>query len=339
MSNFGDIMGTVVPNPWRAASSKIVDVAMPDPQLYYGVELEIENCRDGQDMVVDGMVVTTDGSLRNNGLEFITRPMHLSSLNTCLINFFNKNKLNEYNYSERTSIHVHTNCNDLTPEEVASICVLYQVFEKILFNFIGNDRANNIFCVPWSETTVSYQAVARLAEKDTDALRDWNKYTALNLLPLTRFGTIEWRHMEGHADITRIVLWCQIIGAMYAYARKKEHKKVLDLVINLNTTSQYRDVIDTVFGSLAAHLKKDGYELLIEDGVLNMKYSLAKPPKRNKLVFNTRPQNNEELINVLNEVQMRPQAAVRRGDRDVRPPPNWFIDPATPVAVNPVGDF
>lgn len=279
MSNISQIMGTTTPPQWvntRAKDNVVLDV--PDPLLLYGMELEIE--RVDSDMAVDGMRVTTDGSLRNNGLEFITQPMNLLNLAACLTRFFNKTEFNDDNYSERTSIHVHTNCNDLTPPQVASVCVLYQVFEKVLFSFIGDDRESNIFCVPWSETTVSYQTVTRMVECRMERLRDWYKYTALNLAPLLTFGTVEWRHMAGTYDLPRILLWCQLIGSIFAYARKYTNEDVLNLVINLNTTSQYHNVIDAVFGQYAKHLKNPGYEMLIEEGVLNMKYALAKPPKK-----------------------------------------------------------
>ena len=310
MNNFSQIMGTVTPPVWIPAKKNEVDILSPDPLLLYGLELEIE--RVEQDMAVNGMVVATDGSLRNNGLEFITRPMYLNGVASCLQTFFTKNRLTEDNYSERTSIHVHTNCNDLTPDQVASVCVLYQVFEKVLFSWIGNDREANIFCVPWSETTVSYQTVGRLVEQNTNALRDWNKYTALNLAPLTRFGTIEWRHMNGHSDMARILLWCQLIGCLFAYCRNRKHDDVLNLVINLNTTSQYMNVLDTVFGSLSKHLKGIGYETLIEDGVLNMKYSIAKPPKALKMDCGTQTRgDNIPRFTIHDDMFAPPPAAPR----------------------------
>lgn len=280
MKTIAEILGVPYPKVYAyKAEPKIPPQDhIPAPNLLYGVELEIENCIGN--MQVAGMRVETDGSLRNNGLEFITEPMELQHLIRCLTAFFAKNGLSDNNYSERTAIHVHTNCTDLIPTQVASICVIYQVFEKVLFNFIGNDRASNIFCVPWSETTVSYQTVTRMVECRMERLRDWYKYTALNLAPLLTFGTVEWRHMAGTYDLPRILLWCQLIGSIFAYARKYTNEDVLNLVINLNTTSQYHNVIDAVFGQYAKHLKNPGYEMLIEEGVLNMKYALAKPPKK-----------------------------------------------------------
>jgi hypothetical protein len=273
-------MGTPSPYAWSAGRTQTNPCSIPDKTLLYGIELEIEGVH--RDMVVDGMRVETDGSLRNNGLEFITEPMRLADLEVCLTTFFNKNKLNENNYSERTSIHVHTNCSDLEPHELANVCVLYQVFEKVLFNFIGDDRESNIFCVPWSETMINYQLVTLILKHDIRHVRDWYKYTALNLQPLSSYGTIEWRHMSGHCDVNKIILWCQLIGSIYKFSRNKQFAEVREHIISLNTTSQYREIIDLVFGEYAAALRGPGYQLAIEDGVLNMKYSLAEPKLRNK---------------------------------------------------------
>jgi hypothetical protein len=282
-----EILGVPFPKAYTFKSKTPATEFIPAPALLYGVELEIENCERG--MQVGGMRVETDGSLRNEGLEFITEPMELNSLIPCLTAFFAKNKLTERNYSERTSIHVHTNCTDLTPTQVASICVIYQVFEKVLFNFIGNDRERNIFCVPWSETTVNFRTVNALLANDLYVAKEWHKYTALNLNPLTTYGTIEWRHMEGTCDLERIILWLQIIGAIYAYATSLSYEDVLKSVIGLNTTSQYNTIFNLVFGRFAEQLKYPGCDLDIEDGVLNMKYSIAAPNKRAKLNWNSAP--------------------------------------------------
>lgn len=280
MSNIASIMGVNYPKvstAYKAAPDTSIHI--PDPTLIYGVELEIEHCSGG--MEVSGMTVTTDGSLRNDGLEFITHPMPLSELASCLKVFFAKNDLNEDNYSERTSIHVHTNCTDLTTQQLASVCLLYQVFERVLFRFIGGERHNNIFCVPWAETNITYRTVSSMQKGYLDALHDWHKYTALNLIPLQSIGTVEWRHMDGHCDVNKIIKWLQLIGCIFAYARKNTHEDVLALVLDLNTSSAYRGVLETVFERHSEALQQPGFELLLEDGVLNMKYTIMNPaPKK-----------------------------------------------------------
>lgn len=255
-------------------TNKVVPLENPDPSLIYGVELEIENCH--ADMAVPGLTETQDGSLRNNGLEFVGAPMTYSHLAYVLNAFFCKNReLSEVNYSERCSVHIHTNAQDLSFEQLATLLMVYQVCEGVLFNYIGDDRDKNIFCVPWSETQLSYKTLSRILADDDHALRDWQKYTALNLLPLSTQGTLEWRHMAGTYNVARILQWCRMIGRMYSYTRQFTFVEASEMFMNLNTNSQYMGVLRQVFREESLLLETEGYEERLEDGVLNMKFSLA----------------------------------------------------------------
>jgi hypothetical protein len=283
--------------PGVFTTNKALPITNPDPTLLYGVELEIERC--SEDMVVKGMNVTTDGSLRNNGFEFITLPMTYSNLHQVLTTFFYKNKLTANNYSERCSVHVHTNVLDLTGEQLRNLFMLYQVFEGVLFNFIGDNRDKNIFCVPWKETNLSYRLISSLEEEHYYKTGDWLKYTALNILPIQSQGSVEWRHMAGTPNVNRIMTWCRLIGHIYRMSRGNTQQQIQDLVMRLNTTSLYNDVLGTVFQDDANVLRNGDYIALLEDGVLNMKYSIISPKKEKiiKSIYTTaRTQNIDELL-------------------------------------------
>jgi len=258
------------------------------PSLVYGVELEIENVPNWPDMLVPGIRAETDGSLRNNGKEFITAPMTYSNLSHCLNMFFKKNKLSDENYSERTSIHVHTNCIDLTVDQITTIAFVYQVVEGLLFNWVDHTRADNIFCVPWSQTNLTYNSFNRLG--DTSRWKRWQKYTALNLLPLYEQGTIEWRHMNGHCDVNKLLTWCQLIGSIYTYALNTSLDDVEKELMSLNTTSLYSNILSSVFKERAdLFFAMPNYQRILEEGVLNMKYSLQ--TKEVKSVLKTAKEN------------------------------------------------
>lgn len=263
-------------------NNKAVQQVVADTQLVYGMELEIENAQEGWRTV--GMDVTTDGSLRNGGLEFITKPMTGSVLFYVLENFFNKAKPGEECYSDRTSIHVHTNVQDLTVDQLTSVLMLYQVFENQLFRFAGQDRDKNIFCVPWSQTAYTYNIGERIAYGAVNVAARWAKYTALNLAPMCAQGTIEFRHMPGTADLTKIKTWCNLIGRLFHYARNIELSTLEQEICALNTNSHYHIFVDKVFGGWAEHLKFPAFEIDLEDGVLNVKYMLLEKEVPNKKV-------------------------------------------------------
>lgn len=248
--------------------------------LYYGLELEIEDTIGFQATL--GFRSHPDGSLRNNGTEFISVPATAGGMEYLLNGFFKENPTQPSNYSERCSTHVHTNCLDLIPEQVASICLLYQVFEKLLYKFVGHDRDTNIFCVPWCETNITYNSINLICTDPDKAMSAWQKYTGLNLQPLTTQGTIEWRHLHGTSDVSLILIWMNLIGSIYAWVRKRispetSLQETKDFLLGLNTTSQYTQALDTVFGPWADNLKVDNYRLLMEEGVIHAKYSLLKP--------------------------------------------------------------
>lgn len=270
MTTIKDVFGLDNVVPWT--TSKAVPMQNPAPSLLYGLELEIESANT--DWKTAGMTVKEDGSLRNNGLEFITKPMTYSNLAYLLNYFFKRSNITQANYSERCSVHVHINALDMTEDEVAALCLIYQVFERVLFNWIGNGRDKNIFCVPWYDTMMTYCVVDRISRKDSYVLRTWQKYTALNLTPLTTQGTLEFRHMEGTHNVERILTWVRLIGHMYTFARTLGLEKTKNNFIDLNTTSQYMATLEQVFQQDAAVLRMPGFEEKIEDGILRMKYTL-----------------------------------------------------------------
>lgn len=272
----GDVWGTILGGKRVTPKNFPKAVPLPStcPSLLYGVELEIENVPDWPDMVVPGINSVADGSLRNNGREFITQPMTYSNLAYCLNSFFTKNKLTKDNYSERCSIHVHTNCLDMTMDQIKTVLFLYQMCEKVLYSWVDPERFDNIFCVPWSQTNITYQS---LSEKvDPTTWKTWRKYTGLNLLPLYEHGTIEWRHMSGHNDVPKLLQWCQLIGAIYTYALTHSLSEVREQLLELNTNSQYQTMLERVFKEHASlFYTMPTYTQDLEDGVLNLKYAAS----------------------------------------------------------------
>jgi len=279
-------------------SSKAVPLPCADPALLMGLELEIEGIPvDPSELYVSGMGGEADNSLRDNeygrGWEFITRPATFSVAAHILSQFFAKAKLSqERNYSERCSIHVHANVQDLTPEQLKSVCLLYQVFERLFYSYAGEDRDKNIFCVPWSETTLTHTLIDTLLDANLKGFRNWQKYTGLNLIPVQTQGTIEFRHLPGTCDLSRIFDWMNLIGSLFATARNTPFEEIKSFIVNVNTTSEYKHLVHRVFGEWARVLDMPYMDTQLEEGVLDVKYMLLsadKPKVAAKLRFNDWP--------------------------------------------------
>ena len=69
------LFGIDSPNPYR--KTKVEDLKAPAPDLLYGIELEIE--RASFDWGTDYWNAKEDGSLRNGGVEYVSRRLRLTS--------------------------------------------------------------------------------------------------------------------------------------------------------------------------------------------------------------------------------------------------------------------
>lgn len=289
--NIATLLGLNPVKPF--VSSKATPLACADPSLLMGIELEIEGIKcDPSELYVPGLYGEADNSLRETdggrGWEFITKPATFSVLAYVLGMFFGKAKLSqENNYSERCSVHVHANVQDLEPSQLKSITLLYQVMERVFYGYAGNDRDMNIFCVPWAETTITHSLVEKILDVNIKSLRQWQKYTGLNLIPVTTQGTIEFRHLPGTCDLPRILGWLNMIGCLFAAARKHSYEEIEKLLTGVNTTSDYRGLLKFVFGQWEALVDLPNIEQLLEEGALNTKYILLSSAKSSaKGIFN-----------------------------------------------------
>lgn len=257
----------------------ITPVVLPD--TYIGLELEIEGMRRGVDTLGGMFNQHEDGSLRNNGVEAVTVPMKLKYVENLLHRFFAENSITERNYSDRCSTHVHVNVQDMTMDQVRSIALVYQTVERLLFHaFIGEERENNIYCVPWYQAGFTVAVMEKLA-MDPNQIRHWVKYTALNMLPIREKGTIEFRHLKGTCDVEHIMTWLNLIGSIVKYGSNTAYDDVAKLIMDMNTVSNYEMFIRSVFGEYAHVLMASpNYQNILAFGVVDSKLLLVKTKKQ-----------------------------------------------------------
>lgn len=238
------------------------------PNTLFGVEIELEHT---QSIRPKYLMEKEDGSLRNHGMEYVSYPWPYDWLVPELTSFYKDNKISERNVSERCSVHVHLNCQELTIPQLLTLIKLYQVFERVLFHWIGDDRSRSIFCVPLSETMINQKIINPEPNALLRTIKSWQKYTAFNLLPLLTQGTVEFRHMSGQGTPKKIIEWLAIIGSMYEYVLKNTGDRLDEFLLQLNSSSQYTVMTETVFGKYTTLFDGFNFQLLMEDGVLNMK--------------------------------------------------------------------
>lgn len=189
--------------------------------VHFGVECEVEGERLPH-IADDVWRTEADGSLRN-GLEYVfDGPLKPKEAKAALEELFNTFKVNrsKLDYSFRTSTHVHVNVRDLEVKQAINIVFLYSLVEDLFTNFCAPHRRGNRFCLRFKDaehlyTTLSGMITRAYSGRGGDAIhvldQNLTKYSALNLFTLQKYGTLEFRTLEGTNDYDKIVMWLDTI--------------------------------------------------------------------------------------------------------------------------------
>lgn len=272
-----------------------------DKNTYVGIEIETENVSTFRHESPYWSMVE-DGSLRNSGREFITPPIRAWRVERALSQLFTREINSTIEFSERTSVHVHMNIRTLTVEQLEALIITYLVFEKALFTFVGNNRYSNIFCVPIVETDIGENLLPLITDKHPQV--SWQKYTALNLLPIMQKGTIEFRHMNGTNDIKHLITWINLILSLKKFALQKSPAYIWNRINTLNTTSEYRLFGEEVFDEYLQLLWNDEFNTGVADCITYVKQFCIKNPFRLELrnAFMTAPVSPREATQALDDM-------------------------------------
>ena len=243
-----------------------------DRKALVGIEVETENVQFiGPNLSIGFWEITEDGSLRNNGREFKTRgAIPVAFTERALTHLFS-NLNSSIDFSIRTSIHVHQDVRGMSLEQVINLLLIYITVENLLFKFAGANRRNSIYCVPILDTNFlsNMQSKEKMVATLSHINGNWTKYTALNLLPIAQFGSIEYRHMPGTADIRKLVVWIDLLSAIKVHAYQTSYSALVDSIVKLNTTSGYLAYLHDIFGELVNYLDTT---LLLSDMEKNVYY-------------------------------------------------------------------
>ncbi len=162
-----------------------------------------------------------DGSLRgiDNAEYVLTKPILFSQVNESLSFLWNKfdgykSKLVD---SNRTSVHVHLNCQKFHLNRLTAFCALYFCFEEVLTEWCGEHRVGNLFCLRAKDAPAIISQMRRFIRADGQAdLRDGLHYSGLNVSALSKFGSLEIRTLRGVSDPSIIEQWVKILERIYS---------------------------------------------------------------------------------------------------------------------------
>ena len=208
-----------------------------------GVEVEFEGVKDGEQLPKEDWVSYWEGkldrSLHDHGWEYVfSRPMFGEDVVAAVTALCAHAKKKKYKTSIRTGLHVHVDVRDMTQIELARMVVLYSLFEKAVYRFVGNNREENVFCMPWHVADqVAFHANNIISEgndirRAAEALEN-EKYGGLNLDSLARFGSVEFRHALTTTDADWILKWINLCLSFRRAAQKLDASP-LELIHNLS---------------------------------------------------------------------------------------------------------
>lgn len=163
-----------------------------------GIELEVE---DVSHIEVAGWNCTEDGSLRN-GCELVcAEPYSGERLYNAIEALSEAVSRSDAQGTWRCSTHVHLDVRDCDTNVIKKIILGWAFYEKMLFKCSGFHRYRSNFCPAFAVVQAQIINSSVAFNYDDSAfidrlVRSWDKYTSLNLLPITQFGSVEFRVSE-----------------------------------------------------------------------------------------------------------------------------------------------
>lgn len=177
-----------------------------------------------------------DGSLRtikgHPACEYVLKaPLGIKELHDALsyLNVKLKESGSEVIQSQRTSVHVHVNCQKMLVRDLYNYLCLYLIFEEVLVEWSGPDRAGNLFCLRGKDSDFYVNMLESvLKNKSFKQWRDEYRYSACNVASIPKFGSLEFRSMKGTVDIDTIMTWVGILLHLKEMSRK--YKSPVEIV-------------------------------------------------------------------------------------------------------------
>ncbi len=260
----------------RFLSPKNIQLPVIDSSQVLGIEVEVEN-----QSVIEGAEISRiwtikdDGSLRNNGAEWVSAPMMASYVPAAIHNLFSQLSP-DCCFGPRTSIHVHLNMQDWEEEQIQNLVLWYCVFERIFYRFTGRHRQENIYCVPLLDTNL----LAHLKSYSISSWVDrWSKYTGLNLIPLTNYGTIEFRHMHGTFKTEKICVWVRILCRLCEFVKNHTPEYHQSTLMSLDSnSSELSNIFNEIFKEELSYLKTVNLGEDTVEPILRMKSAFTPEP-------------------------------------------------------------
>lgn len=192
---------------------------------HVGIEIEAEGS-GMKEVRLEQWNSTDDGSLRgeypHERHEFVSLPLPWQDVPKALDALVDSQKEAKFDFSFRTSSHVHVNCTDMTVEAVAAFAYTYFLLERDLMRYCGEHRNNNRFCLRMVDSDLLGEVLQSLIQARFREMRMFinedMRYGACNMASLSKYGTLEFRGMRGTLDKEVLLNWIGALISIREYA-------------------------------------------------------------------------------------------------------------------------
>lgn len=206
----------------------------------FSCEIECYHKEDGAYLVDDivgdfeGIGAVHDGSLNDNGVEFVSPRLGGKSGEKFLIDLSARLRKEKFHVDRACGLHIHIDGKRLIPKNVReqniepgtlkNILLFYLNFDDVILSFLPMSRRGNTYCMPLSYNYNSKEIsdcknlddIERLwyrePNKDQREQRKGNKYdgsrySGLNMHSLLANNHLEVRYHGGTTDVYKILYW------------------------------------------------------------------------------------------------------------------------------------
>lgn len=224
-----------------------------------GIEIECEGA-NLQPVMGNGWRTEDDNSLRgeypHSRCEWVfTKPLSLTDALASLeyLEDVQKKGKAKFNFSFRTSVHVHVNVQKLTVDEILNMCYTYFLCERVLMNYCAPHRRGNRFCLRMEDAEGLMATIIKLTKAEEYQWPGLNphdriRYSALNLEALWKYGSLEFRGLEGNMDVQRIHKWATAFVNIREFAKKFANvQEIHDLYVKNRPDTFFKMAVGDVY--------------------------------------------------------------------------------------------
>jgi len=223
----------------RVNAANVIDRTAFDHDMY-GVEVEVEYNATKDDIpraVSEFWSCVHDGSLRSHGksgdlaAEFrYTKPLnnYTSALAVKMLCTALTTTANTIYNSGRASTHVHVNVLNIPKIQVMNLITLSIIFDEFLVAQHHPFRSGNLFALRFvdAEWPIRYLTHSLMHGTNLRNFSNGNyKYASVNLTSIGKYGTIEYRSMDGEINHQRINQWVYCLHNLKRLATKYKNPR------------------------------------------------------------------------------------------------------------------